>query len=195
MVFDGCLFKSTQDLPGTALSLKQMRVILVLLTQSFLASLLIRQIILVIIMRSFICQTAQLILNGNKFRFFQCGCLLLVFVGFPESCFGLCPGQKSEKGFCRNSHVCNTEKNSTTDFIFFKGSNCAFDSLCFTRWDSEEKSAAARSGGQRSWAKKGLAIYSNMIFWLQDRQRQSRNGTSAVILAILSTLCGCAERL
>lgn len=119
MVFDGCLFKSTQDLPGTALSLKQMRVILVLLTQSFLASLLIRQIILVIIMRSFICQTAQLILNGNKFRFFQRGCLLLVFVGFPESCFGLRPGQKSEKGFCRNSHVCNTEKNSTIDFIFF----------------------------------------------------------------------------
>lgn len=120
MVFDGCLFKSTQDLPGTALSLKQMRVILVLLTQSFLASLLIRQIILVIIMRSFICQTAQLILNGNKFRFFQRGCLLLVFVGFPESRFGLCPGQKSEKGFCRNSHVCNTEKNSTIDFIFLQ---------------------------------------------------------------------------
>lgn len=144
MVFDGCLFKTTQDLPGKALSLKQMRVILVLLIQSFLASLLIRQIILVIIMRSFICQTAQLILNGNKFRFFQRGCLLLVFVGFPESCFGLCPRQKSEKGFCRNSHVCNTEKNWKTDFIFFKGSGCAFDLLCFTHWDSEEKSAASK---------------------------------------------------
>lgn len=194
MVFDDCLFKSTQDLPGTALSLKEMRVILVMLTQSFLASLLIRQIILVIIMRSFICQTAQLILNGNKFSFFQGGCSLLVFVGFTDSCFGLCPGQKSEKGFWRNSHVCNTEKNSTIDFIFCKGSDCAFDSLCFTHWDSEEKS---ESEIRRSTilGKKRPAIYSNMKFWLQDRQRQSRNGTSAVILAILSTLCGCAERL
>lgn len=61
----------------------------------FTVHILLYIIILVIIWRACICQSAQLTLIGNKFMFFQHGHLLHTSVEVPDPCFGLDPDQRT----------------------------------------------------------------------------------------------------